>query len=90
MKFSAAVAVAALASQASAHYIWETFDTATVKQYVRYNSNRNSPVTSLTATSMRCNEGGDKGNVSTLSVAAGSQHTFGLDTAVYHQGPVAL
>ena len=90
MKFTVAASLAVLASQASAHYIFQTFDTATPYQYVRVNANKNSPVTDVKSLDLRCNVGGAKGNVSTLSVAAGSAHTFGLDTAVYHQGPVFL
>jgi hypothetical protein len=51
----------------------------------------NSPVTSLSDNSLRCNVGGGSGgSTTTVSVAAGSTVSFTADQAVYHQGPVSF
>ncbi|KAI1402016.1 glycoside hydrolase family 61 protein [Hypoxylon fuscum] len=92
----ALVATAALAAQtASAHYIFQALAKGTAKgvayEFVRRNSNYNSPVTDLASNDLRCNVGGATGgNTSTLDVNAGDPFTFTLDTAVYHQGPVSV
>jgi hypothetical protein len=84
-------AFAALLASANAHYIFEYFQTSTAYQYVRQNTNYNSPVTDLTSTDLRCNVGGSTGgSTGTYSVAAGSSVTFKLDTPVYHQGPISF
>ncbi|KAK6070570.1 fungal cellulose binding domain-containing protein [Seiridium cupressi] len=88
-------AVALFAHCASAHYIFTTFSPGTSQaaayQYVRQNTNNNSPVTDLASNDLRCNVGGATGgSTSTIEVAAGSPFTFTLDQAVYHQGPVSL
>jgi hypothetical protein len=92
MKAATLTAVlAALVSQASAHYIFEYFDSGSAYQYVRQNTNYNSPVTDLSSDDLRCNVGGESGgSTQTVSVQAGSTHTFTADTAVYHQGPVSF
>ncbi|KAL9616475.1 MAG: hypothetical protein Q9160_008670 [Pyrenula sp. 1 TL-2023] len=92
MKFTTAACVlSALATQASAHYIFEFFDNGAAYKNVRQNTNYNSPVTDLTSNDLRCNVGGATGgSTSTISVAAGSTHTFKADIAVYHQGPVSF
>ncbi|ETS81778.1 hypothetical protein PFICI_06780 [Pestalotiopsis fici W106-1] len=96
MKTFAGIVVAALAAQsASAHYIFTTFSPGTTKatayEYVRRNTNNNSPVTDLASNDLRCNVGGATGaNTTTIEVAAGSPFTFTLDQAVYHQGPISL
>ncbi|KIN05614.1 glycoside hydrolase family 61 protein [Oidiodendron maius Zn] len=92
---SVAVGLVSLASQASCHYIFETFsangETFTPYQYVRQNTNYNSPVTDLTSNDLRCNVGGESGaNTSTVSVAAGSSVSFTSDVAVYHDGPISV
>ncbi|KIY53235.1 glycoside hydrolase family 61 protein, partial [Fistulina hepatica ATCC 64428] len=58
-------------------------------EYVRQNTNYNSPVTNLTSDDMRCNVGGlESGNTtSTYSVNAGDTVGFKLDQAAYHPGP---
>ncbi|KAH7361012.1 glycosyl hydrolase family 61-domain-containing protein [Rhexocercosporidium sp. MPI-PUGE-AT-0058] len=89
------VAVSALASQASAHYIFEQLSYGGTKfpvyQYIRQNTNMNSPVTDLTSTDLRCNQGGiTGGNTETITVAAGSSFTFTTDTPVYHNGPLSI
>ncbi|KAM0809144.1 putative Endo-beta-1,4-glucanase D [Seiridium cardinale] len=88
-------AVALSAHCASAHYIFTTFSPGTSQaaayQYVRQNTNNNSPVTDLASNDLRCNVGGATGgSTSTIEVTAGSPFTFTLDQAVYHQGPVSL
>ncbi|KAH6655718.1 glycosyl hydrolase family 61-domain-containing protein [Truncatella angustata] len=96
MKTFTSVLAAALAAQcASAHYIFTTFSPGTSKaaafQYVRKNTNNNSPVTDLASNDLRCNVGGATGgSASTIEVAAGSPFTFNLDQAVYHQGPISV
>ncbi|KAF3004615.1 hypothetical protein E8E14_008578 [Neopestalotiopsis sp. 37M] len=96
MKTFAGIIVAALAAQgASAHYIFTTFSPGTTKaaayEYVRRNTNNNSPVLDLASNDLRCNVGGATGaNTTTIEVAAGSPFTFTLDQAVYHQGPISL
>ncbi|KAI0386588.1 glycoside hydrolase family 61 protein [Hypomontagnella monticulosa] len=94
--FVAIAATVALAAQsASAHYIFQALAKGTSKgvvyEYVRRNTNYNSPVVDLSSKDLRCNVGGATGgNTSTLELNAGDPFTFTLDTAVYHQGPVSL
>ncbi|KAL9113716.1 MAG: hypothetical protein Q9227_002161 [Pyrenula ochraceoflavens] len=93
MKFATTLAaLAALASQGSAHYIFEYLNSYSQYQYIRQNTNYNSPVTDLTSNDLRCNVGGETGgSTATLgSVAAGSTMKFTADVAVYHQGPVSF
>jgi hypothetical protein len=85
MKTFAGIIIAALAAQgASAHYIFTTFSPGTTKaaayEYVRRNTNNNSPVLDLASNDLRCNVGGATGaNTTTIEVAAGSPFTFTLD-----------
>jgi hypothetical protein len=81
------------------HYIFQQFTAGGVKypawKYVRRNSNpawlQNGPVTDLSSTDLRCNVGGQTSNgTETVTMNAGDQFTFTLDTAVYHAGPVSL
>ncbi|KAI0134672.1 glycosyl hydrolase family 61-domain-containing protein [Xylariales sp. AK1849] len=94
--FTGIIATATLVAQSvSAHYIFEAFAPGTTKgvayEYVRRNTNYNSPVTDLASNDLRCNVGGATGtNTTTIEVAAGSQFTFTLDIAVYHQGPISI
>ena len=88
---SIAVALSALASSASAHYVFEYFNGGAAYQNIRQNTNYNSPVTDLTSNDLRCNVGGATGgSTTTATVAAGSTVTFKLDTPVYHQGPISF
>jgi hypothetical protein len=57
-------------------------------QYIRKNTNQNSPVTDLASTDLRCNAGASGSGTATVTVAAGAQVKFALDIAVYHQGPI--
>ncbi|CAJ2502784.1 Uu.00g101780.m01.CDS01 [Anthostomella pinea] len=90
------VTAAALAAQGvSGHYIFETLNKGgvggTPYEFVRRNTNYNSPVTDLASNDLRCNVGGASGgNTSVVEMNAGDQFTFTLDTAVYHQGPTSL
>ncbi|KAI5784735.1 glycoside hydrolase family 61 protein-like protein [Geopyxis carbonaria] len=83
---------AALTPLVSAHYrfAWLTVAGAIGDeyQYIRKNTNNNSPVTSLSSPDLQCNVGATAAS-ETASVAAGSQVAFDLDTPVYHQGPVS-
>ncbi|KAH7417659.1 glycosyl hydrolase family 61-domain-containing protein [Cadophora sp. MPI-SDFR-AT-0126] len=87
--------LSALASQGSAHYIFDQLTYGgtqyAVYQYIRQNTNMNSPVTDLTSNDLRCNQGGvTGGNTQTITVTAGSSFTFTTDTAVYHNGPLSM
>lgn len=89
-----ALGLSALVHEASAHYIFEYLTYGGTKfaqyQYIRKNTNYNSPVTDLASNDLRCNVGGATGAGATLSVTAGSSLTFTADVAVYHQGPVSF
>lgn len=93
---TAAAAALALAPGALAHYRWTHLvvdGKATADyQYVRQNTNYNSPVTDVTSNDIRCNTGAQASaaNTQTLSVAAGSTIGLGLDQAIYHQSVSAL
>ncbi|KAK4034541.1 glycosyl hydrolase family 61-domain-containing protein [Parachaetomium inaequale] len=89
-----AAALSLAVSDVSAHYIFQQLTTGSTKhdvfQYIRKNSNYNSPVTDLASNDLRCNVGASGASTETISVAAGSSFTFTLDTAVYHQGPTSI
>ncbi|KIY63413.1 lytic polysaccharide monooxygenase [Cylindrobasidium torrendii FP15055 ss-10] len=93
--FSAAAALAFI-QPALAHYRFTSLigpdGTVTgAYEYVRQNTNNNSPVENLQSTDMRCNVGADSGSgTSTMEVAAGSTVGFKADQAVFHPGPYAL
>ncbi|KIM23357.1 glycoside hydrolase family 61 protein [Serendipita vermifera MAFF 305830] len=85
-----ALALAAI-PQVAAHYRFTSLivdgTTTAEYQYVRQNSNFNSPVTDVTSNDLRCNVGGATGSsTSTATVAAGATVGFVLDTPVYHPG----
>ncbi|KAK4223754.1 glycoside hydrolase [Podospora fimiseda] len=102
MKFSLSAIIATLATlntTVSAHYIFQQFSAGGTKypawKYVRRNSNpawlQNGPVTDLNSKDLRCNVGGEVSNgTETITMKAGDEFTFTLDTAVYHAGPVSL
>ncbi|RYP48205.1 hypothetical protein DL768_005865 [Monosporascus sp. mg162] len=104
MKFSlpgvAGVAAALAAQGVSGHYIFQSLAAGSAKgtafEYVRRNTNHNSPVTGdrsadLSSPDLRCNVGGATGgSTKTLTLNAGDAFTFSLDQAVYHQGPVSI
>ncbi|AEO65532.1 66d531bf-c4df-4c19-989a-eee75e7ac607 [Thermothielavioides terrestris] len=91
--FSAA-ALSLAVGQASAHYIFQQLsingNQFPVYQYIRKNTNYNSPVTDLTSDDLRCNVGAQGAGTDTVTVKAGDQFTFTLDTPVYHQGPISI
>ncbi|KAH7923349.1 glycoside hydrolase family 61 protein [Leucogyrophana mollusca] len=97
MKTVSLLAIAsALLPAVSAHYRWTSLVangvTTTAYEYVRVNTNDNSPVTDVTSTDLRCNVGGlASGSVtSTDTVTAGSTVGLALDIAIYHQGVVNI
>ncbi|RDL40938.1 Uncharacterized protein BP5553_00917 [Venustampulla echinocandica] len=84
-----------LLSQVSAHYIFQRLTYGgtefPVYQYIRPNTNYNSPVTDLTSSDLRCNVGGLTGaSTQIITVKAGDSFSFTTDVAVYHQGPVSF
>lgn len=89
-----AAALSLAVSEVSAHYIFQQLDIGGTKgsvyQYIRKNSNGNSPVTDLSSNDMRCNVGASGSGTETVSAKAGDSFTFTLDTPVYHQGPTSM
>ncbi|KAI5788982.1 family 61 glycoside hydrolase [Peziza echinospora] len=88
---SLSVASAALLQVASAHYRFTSLivngQVTSPYQYVRQNTNMNSPVYPP-SNDLRCNTGGASGsNTQTATVAAGSTVGFALDQAIFHIGP---
>ncbi|KLP05638.1 Uncharacterized protein Y057_10198 [Fusarium fujikuroi] len=95
MKIATSIAaVVALVQSTSAHYIFQQLSVGSTKypvfQYIRQNTNYNSPVTDLDSNDLRCNVGTSGANTQTVAVKAGDSITFTLDTAVYHQGPISV
>ncbi|KAI0071147.1 family 61 glycoside hydrolase [Panus rudis PR-1116 ss-1] len=95
MKFSALASLAAaLVPAVSAHYRWTSLvqgSTVTAPyQFVRQNTNYNSPVTDVKSTDFRCNVGGlaSASSTQTAIVQAGSTVGVALDQAIYHPGVV--
>ncbi|KAL2170654.1 hypothetical protein VTG60DRAFT_4579 [Thermothelomyces hinnuleus] len=89
-----AAALSLAVSDVSAHYIFQQLTTGGVKhavyQYIRKNTNYNSPVTDLTSNDLRCNVGATGAGTDTVTVRAGDSFTFTTDTPVYHQGPTSI
>ncbi|KAI1400976.1 glycoside hydrolase family 61 protein [Hypoxylon fuscum] len=89
-----AVAAALAANGASAHYIFQQLSLDATEyapfEYIRQNSNYNSPVTDLASNDLRCNVGAEGASTQTIDVKAGEAFTFTLDTPVYHQGPISI
>ncbi|KAK4236415.1 glycoside hydrolase [Achaetomium macrosporum] len=89
-----AAALSLAVGEASAHYIFQQLTTGGIKhdvfQYIRKNSNYNSPVTDLSSNDLRCNVGATGAGTDTVTVKAGDSFTFTLDTPVYHQGPISI
>lgn len=87
-------ALSLIVGDASAHYIFQQLSIGSTKypvyQYIRKNSDYNSPVTDLTSNDLRCNVGASGASTQTVAVNAGDQFTFTLDTPVYHQGPISM
>lgn len=84
-----------LAGYVSAHYIFERFTYGGVEypvyQYIRPNTNYNSPIIDLTSNDLRCNQGGEMGNgTEIITVQAGASFSFTSDVQVYHDGPLSI
>ncbi|KAJ7101356.1 glycosyl hydrolase family 61-domain-containing protein [Mycena belliarum] len=93
--FSILAAVAALATQASAHYVWPQLIVGGTNtsswQYVRQTNNWQdlNPLTDVTSTDVRCYDSAQSGTASTVTVAAGSKVGFtvsGNPANLYHAG----
>lgn len=93
MKFFAAALglAAALVPQVAAHYRWTSLivngTTTTAYQYVKPNTNINSPVTVVSSSDMTCNAGASSAP-GIAWVQAGTSVGFALDTPIYHPGPI--
>ncbi|KAF7343859.1 hypothetical protein MSAN_01967200 [Mycena sanguinolenta] len=93
--FSVFVALATLAAQVSAHYVWPQLIVGGANtsdwQYVRQTNNWQNlnPQTDVTSTDIRCYDSLESGTASTVSVAAGSTVGFtvsGNPSNLYHAG----
>ncbi|KAF4574608.1 hypothetical protein EYR36_005956 [Pleurotus pulmonarius] len=90
----AALFLAALATGVSAHYRFTSLITGSTTtspyQYVRQNTNINSPVTDVSSIDFRCNAGAlaSGPTTSTATVSAGSTIGFALDASIGHPGPL--
>ncbi|KAL4260084.1 Lytic polysaccharide monooxygenase AA9 [Pleurotus pulmonarius] len=77
-----------------AHYRFDALivgsTTTAPYQYVRQNTNYNSPITDVTSMDFRCNAGGlaSAAATQTVTAAAGSTVGFALDQAIFHPGPI--
>ncbi len=91
---SVATLLSLAVSDVAGHYIFQQLSVGSTKypawQYIRKNTNYNSPVTDLASKALRCNVGAEGSTTDTVSVKAGDSFTFTTDTAVYHNGPVSL
>ncbi|KAL2259331.1 hypothetical protein VTK26DRAFT_7037 [Humicola hyalothermophila] len=94
-----AAAAAFAVHSVAGHYIFQQFSAGGATyppwKYIRRNTNppwlQNGPVEDLSSPDLRCNVGGDVSNgTETITLQAGAEFTFTLDTAVYHAGPVSL
>ncbi|KAK6362267.1 hypothetical protein TWF730_005963 [Orbilia blumenaviensis] len=90
--FSTIMAISACLPSVLAHYRFPSLivgsTTTGQYQYVRQNSNMNSPVENVASTDFTCNAGARLGsNTQTYEVAAGSTVGFALDQQVFHPGP---
>lgn len=78
-----AAALSLAVSEVAGHYIFQQLSTSSGKhdvfQYVRKNSNYNSPVTDLSSNDLRCNVGASGSGTATVAVKAGESITFTAD-----------
>ncbi|KFY25917.1 hypothetical protein V493_04365 [Pseudogymnoascus sp. VKM F-4281 (FW-2241)] len=80
----------------SAHYRWDKLvlngQATQPYEYVRVNTNHNSPVTDVQSNDFRCNVGGlsSGSSTKTATVKAGDTVGFALDQATYHPGPTSI
>ena len=92
--FIAATALSLAVGNVSAHYMFQQLSVGSSQhptwKYIRQHANYNSPVTDLASNDLRCNLGASGAGTETVTVSAGAQFTFTLDTPVYHQGPVSV
>ena len=94
--FATIMAAAALAQTAMAHYRFNQLivgsEVTKEYEYVRQNSNMNSPVTDVTSKDLICNAGGlDTGaQTKTYKVAPGDTVGFAVDTPIQHPGPLQV
>ncbi|KAK2810363.1 hypothetical protein FQN50_003094 [Emmonsiellopsis sp. PD_5] len=88
--------VLAFVDSAAAHYRWTSLiidgEVTGEYQYVRSNTNMNSPVTDVMSNDIRCNTGGLESGADTevATVQAGSTVGFKVDSTLGHPGPVAV
>ncbi|KIO21664.1 hypothetical protein M407DRAFT_27348 [Tulasnella calospora MUT 4182] len=90
--FAAALGLAAtLVPQVTAHYRWTSLivngTTTSAYQYVKPNTNINSPVTVVSSNDMTCNAGASAAP-GIAWAKAGSVIGFALDTPIFHPGPI--
>ncbi|KAH7923350.1 glycoside hydrolase family 61 protein [Leucogyrophana mollusca] len=91
-----AIVATAVLPSVSAHYRWTSLvaggSITGQYQYVRQNTNYNSPVTDVSSTDLRCNVGGLASGTATQTdtVTAGSTVGLALDQAIYHPGVVNI
>ena len=89
-----AAALSLAVSEASAHYIFQQLTTPSGKhdvyQYIRKNSNYNSPVTDLASNDLRCNVGASGSGTDTVAVKAGDSITFTADMCVFVCSPLYI
>jgi hypothetical protein len=75
MKLLSVAALSLAVGDVSAHYIFQQLSVGGTKypvfQYIRKNSNYNSPVTDLSSNDLRCNVGASGSGTETVSVRAG-------------------
>ncbi|KAH8109565.1 glycoside hydrolase family 61 protein [Phellopilus nigrolimitatus] len=89
-----AVALAALASQAAAHYTFPSLVVGgtTTPQWVNVRMTNNfdsqAPVTDVTSPDLRCYDSAEPGTATTISTTAGSQLGIMSDNTIYHPGVV--
>jgi len=90
------VAAATLIDIAFGHYRFTSLivngTTTAEYEYVRVNTNYNSPVTDVTSDDIRCNTGGltSGPDTSVATVVAGSTVGFALDIPIFHPGPLSV
>ncbi|KAJ8514278.1 hypothetical protein ONZ45_g8165 [Pleurotus djamor] len=92
--FGSLLSIATAATTVAAHYRFTSLISGSTVtpayQYVRSNTNYNSPITDVTSLDFRCNAGGLATAASTqmLTAAAGSTIGWALDQSIFHPGPI--
>ncbi|OBT68201.1 hypothetical protein VE03_02366 [Pseudogymnoascus sp. 23342-1-I1] len=98
MKFALSILAGAaiLTDVVSAHYRWTSLvlngQVTEPYEYVRQNTNYNSPVTDVQSNDFRCNVGGLSSGSSTKTATVNAGDTVGmaLDQETYHPGPTSI